>query len=165
MRPVTSREIRDRMRVARMRADTLPDLTCVEWPEIEYLVWDARRGTIAYLAIELDDQLHVIALQRPGGAVSTRVEMCTLCVTLHPAGGVGMWTFQARDARGRYYALGIRACARLECGDYVRGRLAPPLVTIGETLSMVDRRLRLRRNVTQFVRRALDMRMEGRRAS
>ena len=156
MRLRTTDEIRDRMRAARLRADALPELSELPWPEVDYLLWDGRRKTVAYLATEVDGELHVIALRKPdrndGGI---HAELCSLCLTLQPPRAVATWTHPMRDASGRYRSMGIRACRQLECGEYVTGRRTLPLVTLGERLSVDERRARLRRNLELFVRRAL----------
>jgi hypothetical protein len=47
-------------------------------------------------------------------------------------------------------------CSSLACADYARGALQPPSATaVHETLTVQERRTRLRRNVFAFVERVL----------
>jgi hypothetical protein len=53
--------------------------------------------------------------------------------------------------------VGLEMCASLACSDYARGaRKLPSATAVHETLSVEERKDRLRRNVHAFVERVLE---------
>jgi FBP C-terminal treble-clef zinc-finger len=118
--------------------------------DLDYVVWYSKNQRNAYLAAPFDGRLVAVHLQPPVRPVSARVAMCNICCTLHPAGGVGLWTARRRSPTGS--VVGEWICRRFECADYVGpGATFPPVSQLPETITAELRRQRLRSNLAGFL--------------
>ena len=97
-------------------------------------------------------------LKRASGGLTRRARMCSLCATTHSGQGVALLVAPRAGRSGRAgNTVGLEPRASLECSDYARGtRKLPSATAVHETLSVEERRDRLRRNVHAFVKRVLE---------
>ncbi|MET9796116.1 FBP domain-containing protein [Nocardiopsis alba] len=126
------------------------------WEEMEFLGWrDPRAQEHAYLVTDADEGLVGIALRlssggRGGGFFRTMA--CSLCLTVHPSGGVRLFNAPKRGAAGRKGdSVGLYVCEDLACPLYVRGLRTSPLIQPAETITREERVERLRDNLARFV--------------
>jgi treble-clef zinc-finger protein len=133
------------------------DLEDQPWDELDLLAWvDPRSPLAGYLVFPTPERGPVgVQLRRSAGAGTRRARMCALCATTHVGEGVALMVAPRAGKPGREgNTVGLEMCSSLECSSYARGVLKPPGVNfVRETLSVPERRERLRRNVMTFVDR------------
>lgn len=98
-----------------------------------------------------------VQLRHAGNGTARRARMCSLCTTTHGGQGVTLMVAPRAGRPGRDgNTVGLEMCTTLACADYARGALTPPGVSSAhETLTVEDRRARLRRNALAFVGRVM----------
>lgn len=163
MEPLTETDVRasfvnaTKGEIARMNLP--PDLDQQPWADLDLFGWiDPRAPRIGYLVVPTPDRGPVgVQLKRAAGGATRRARMCSLCATTHSGQGVGLMVAARAGRSGRAgNTVGLQMCSSLACADYARGALPPPSATaVHETLTVQERRARLRRNVLAFVERVL----------
>ena len=138
------------MRHAGLPEAVLRDLTPDRLAEnADYVVWYSKDKRNAYLVSPYGARLVTVRL-RPPRSVSERVAMCSLCCTVHPAGGIGLWTATRRQAVRS--VVGQWICREFDCAEYVRpGGIFPTLSQMPETITADQRGRRLRMNLARFI--------------
>ncbi|MFE1168158.1 FBP domain-containing protein [Nocardiopsis sp. NPDC058789] len=131
---------------------TLPVL---DWEDTDFLGWtDPKAPGRAYLVIESGEEPLGIALRLPTGnrkANFFKSMTCSFCLTVHPAGGVRLFSAPKPGKAGRQGdTVGLYVCADLACPSYVRGRRESALIQPAETITREERVQRLRLNVDRF---------------
>jgi hypothetical protein len=143
--------------IARMNLP--PDLDQQPWAELDLLGWvDPKSPLSGYLVVPMSDRGQVgVQLKRAAGGGTRRARMCSLCATTHSGQGVALMVAPRAGRSGRAgNTVGLQMCSSLACADYARGARMPPSATaVHETLTVEERRVRLRRNVLAFVERVL----------
>jgi hypothetical protein len=143
--------------IARMNLP--PDLDQQPWAELDLLAWvDPKAPRSGYLVVPASDGAPVgVQLKRAASGGTRRARMCSLCATTHSGQGVGLMVAPRAGRSGRAgNTVGLEMCSSLACSAYARGVMAPPSATaVHETLTVEERRLRLRRNVLAFLERVL----------
>lgn len=144
--------------VARMNLP--PDLDQQPWSELDLLGWvDPKTPRSGYLVVPVPDRGPVgVQLKRAPGEGTRRARMCSLCATTHSGQGVALMVAARAGRSGRAgNTVGLQMCSSLACSAYARGTLKPPSASaVHETLTVEERRARLRRNVLVFVERVLE---------
>ncbi len=145
-------------KIARMNLP--PDLDQRPWAELDLLGWvDPKAPLSGYLVVPMSERGPVgVQLQRAGGGGTRRARMCSLCATTHSGQGVALMVAPRAGRSGRAgNTVGLQMCSSLACADYARGaRMSPSATAVHETLTVEERRVRLRRNVLAFVERVLE---------
>lgn len=141
------------------RINLPPDLGERPWSELELLGWtDRKNPRSGYLMVSVPGQgLVGVQLRRAGDGTTRHARMCSLCATTHGGQGVALMVAPRAGRSGRAgNTVGLEMCTTLACADYARGALKPPsLSPAHETLTVADRRARLRRNALAFVDRVM----------
>lgn len=164
MEPLTETEVRasfvnaTKGEIARMNLP--PDLDQQPWAELDLLGWvDPKAPRSGYLVVPMSNRGPVgVQLKRAAGGGSRRARMCSLCATTHSGQGVALMVAPRAGRSGRTgNTVGLQMCSSLACSDYTLGTREPPSATVvHETLTVEQRRVRLRRNVLAFVARVLE---------
>jgi hypothetical protein len=143
--------------IARMNLP--PDLDQQPWAELDLLGWvDPKAPLNGYLVVPMSERGPVgVQLKRAAGGRTRRARMCSLCATTHSGQGVALMVAPRAGRSGRAgNTVGLQMCSSLACADYARGAQMPPSATAAhETLTVEERRVRLRRNALAFVERVL----------
>ena len=144
--------------IARMNLPV--DLHELPWAELDLLGWvDPKAPLSGYLVVPVPERGPVgVQLKRITGRGTRRARMCSLCATTHGGQGVALMVAPRAGRSGRAgNTVGLEMCASLACSAYARGALKPPSATaVHETLTIEERRERLRRNALAFVERVLE---------
>ncbi|MGN6128836.1 MAG: FBP domain-containing protein [Nocardioidaceae bacterium] len=142
------------------RINLPPDLDQQPWDELDLLGWvDPKAPRNGYLVVPTPDQGPVgVQLKRAATGGTRRARMCSLCATTHSGQGVALMVAPRAGRSGRAgNTVGLEMCSSLACSDYARGARKPPNATaVHETLTVEQRRTRLRHNVRAFVERVLE---------
>ena len=142
---------------ARMK---LPMLGDVAWDRLEFLGWrDPKAPDRGYLVAPWRGAIVGVALRaatRSGGHLA-RSSMCSLCLTVHAASGVTLFTAALAGSAGRNgNSAGTYMCDGLQCSRYVRGELkSDALIVPNETLDVEFRLERLRSKLEPFIAKIL----------
>ena len=143
--------------IARMNLP--PDFDHKPWVELEVLGWvDPKAPRTGYLVVPTPGKGTVgVQVKRVPGGGTRRARMCSLCATTHGGQGVALMVAPRAGRSGRAgNTVGLEMCSTLACPDYARGALAVPSATaVHETLTVDERRTRLRGTVLAFVERVL----------
>lgn len=135
------------------------DLTERPWPDLDFLGWrDPQSPARGHLVVPAsDDRLVGVALRASAGSAGrVRKNMCSLCMTVHPGGGVALLVAPRAGKAGQQgHSVGTYICADLQCSLYVRRKLTPGTPMMHETLSLDERIARLSANLDAFVGRVL----------
>jgi hypothetical protein len=144
--------------IARMNLP--PDLDEQSWAELDLLAWvDPKAPRSGCVVVSTSDRGPVgVQLKRAEGGGTRRARMCSLCATTHSGQGVALMVAPRAGRSGRSgNTVGLEMCASLACSAYARGVWKPPSASaVHETLTVEERRSRLRRNVHAFVARVLE---------
>jgi FBP C-terminal treble-clef zinc-finger len=149
--------------VARMN---VPPLADVAWDRLEFLGWrDPKAPDRGYLVTPWRGEFVGIAL-RAATRVRTglaRSSMCSLCLTVHAASGVTLFTAALAGSAGRNgNSAGTYICENLQCSRYVRGELkSAALIVPTETLDLATRLERLRLKAERFIEKILGGTLAG----
>jgi hypothetical protein len=142
------------------RMNLPPDLDEKPWAELDLLAWvDPKAPNSGYLVVPTSGRGAVgVQLKRASGGGTRRARMCSLCATTHSGQGVALMVAPRAGRSGRDgNTVGLEMCSSLACSSYARGTLKLPSATaVHETLTVEERRSRLRRNVQAFVERVLE---------
>ncbi|MEU3018641.1 MULTISPECIES: FBP domain-containing protein [unclassified Nocardiopsis] len=135
---------------------TLPTpLPPLDWEDTDFLGWiDPKAPGRAYLVVDSGEHPLGIALRLPTGnrkANFFKSMTCSFCLTVHPAGGVRLFSAPKPGRAGRQGdTVGLYVCADLACPLYVRGKRESALIQPAETITREERVQRLRLNVHRF---------------
>ncbi len=104
-----------------------PDLSVIEWADLDFLGWVHPSGHLGYIATRSpnDGRLCGIVLrrfERPTRRV--RLDMCSLCHHVHSSGGTAMFSITELGSRGRRSISNV-VCSDLACSLRVRNKLNP----------------------------------------
>ncbi|MCX6468004.1 MAG: FBP domain-containing protein [Corynebacteriales bacterium] len=162
MEPVTDSDIRASFVNAtkgEMKRIVLPrDLSETRWEDIDFLGWvDPTYAGRSYVVTPDDDGLVGVALRYETGG-SRKAQMCKICLTTHPSGGVSLMTARKAGEAGRKgNTVGTYICTDLDCSLYARGKKTPALgKQYREDLDVESKIDRVRQNLAAFVARVSD---------
>ncbi|MBR8741505.1 FBP domain-containing protein [Nocardiopsis sp. MG754419] len=132
----------------------------LDWEDTDFLGWvDPKAPNRAYLVVDAGEHPIGVALRLPNGNRTTDYftsMTCSFCVTVHPAGGVRLFSAPKPGKAGRQGdTVGLYVCADLACPLYVRGKRESALIQPAETITREERVQRLRVNVDRFATRFL----------
>lgn len=138
----------------------LPTLAEVAWDRLEFLGWrDPKAPDRGYLVAPWRGRVVGIALRAATRSRSrlARSSMCSLCLTVHAASGVTLFTAALAGSAGRNgNSAGTYICDNLQCSRYVRGDLtSDALIIPNETLDLELRLDRLRSKLDPFIEKIL----------
>ncbi len=139
------------------------DLDGRPWADLDFLGWtDPTYAGRCYIVVPGDvtaDEggLTGVALRHETGG-SRRAQMCKICLTTHPSGGVSLMTANKSGEAGRKgNSVGTYMCTDLDCPLYARGTKTPALgKQYREDLDMEAKIERVRVNLSAFVARVSD---------
>ncbi|GAA2055622.1 FBP domain-containing protein [Williamsia deligens] len=133
-------------------------LGTLDFENLDFLGWaDATYAGRCYVVTPgVDDEIVGIALRRAAGG-TRRAQMCTICLTTHPSGGVALMSAaKAGPAGRRGDTVGAYICADLACSAYARGTKTPSLgKQYKEDLDIAAKVTRVRENMAAFVARVV----------
>ncbi|MBT0566902.1 FBP domain-containing protein [Williamsia sp. CHRR-6] len=163
MLPLTETQIRSSFvncTQGEVKRITVPrDLADQRWDDLDFFGWnDPTYAGRAYLvAPGSDDQLIGVALRYETGG-TRKAQMCKICLTTHPSGGVSLMTARKPGAAGRNgNTVGTYICTDLDCSLYARGEKTPALGRqYREDLDVGSKIDRVRANVAAFLARVSD---------
>lgn len=160
MHPLTESEIRASfVNCSKGEAKRLPvprDLAATSWDRLEFLGWrDPQSRVRAYLVTEREGAAYGVVLRTTDGSAGRpRKNICSLCLTPHPSGGVVLMVApRAGKAGQKGDSVGTYVCADLACSAYVRGRRVPGTSRLPETLTAEQQAERLAGNLETFLGR------------
>jgi FBP C-terminal treble-clef zinc-finger len=138
----------------------VPMLTDIAWDRLEYLGWrDPKAPDRGYLVAPWRGEIVGIAVRAATRSRSrlARSSMCSLCLTVHAASGVSLFTAAlAGSGRRDGNSAGTYMCDNLQCSRYVRGELkSDALIVPNETLALEVRLERLRSKLDPFIEKIL----------
>jgi FBP C-terminal treble-clef zinc-finger len=138
----------------------VPGLADVAWDRLEFLGWrDPKAPDRGYLVAPWRGETIGIALRAASRSRSriARSSMCSLCLTVHAASGVTLFTAALAGSAGRNgNSAGTYICDNLQCSRYVRGDLkSDALIVPNETLDVEIRLDRLRSKLDPFIEKIL----------
>ncbi|WP_328535290.1 FBP domain-containing protein [Streptomyces sp. NBC_00344] len=136
------------------------DLEERPWGDLDFLGWrDPGAPERVYLVVEHDGGLVGLALRAVTAAKRgfTSRSMCSLCLTTHTSGGVGLMTARRPGEAGRQgNTVGQYLCTDLACSLYIRGkRKTAAGWGFEETLSPDEKIARTRSNLSAFIDRVI----------
>jgi len=138
----------------------IPTLADVAWDRLEFFGWrDPKAPDRGYLVAPWRGEVVGIAL-RAATRSRTRIarsSMCSLCLTVHAASGVTLFTAALAGSAGRNgNSAGTYMCDNLQCSRYIRGELkSDALIVPNETLDLEIRVERLRSKLDPFIEKIL----------
>jgi hypothetical protein len=157
MEPVTERDIRASFincsKGAAQRLAVPRDLDLRPWDDLDFLGWsDPSSPGRSYVVVPQGDRFVGVALRRDTRG-SRRAQMCAICLTPHPNGGVSLMAAAKAGAAGRQgNTVGTYLCADLACSLYARRKKAPALGRqYREDFDTDERVALLRSNVEAFI--------------
>ena len=131
----------------------LPELEAVDWGVLDYFGWLHPAGHLGYVALRLDGEAVGLALRRTlFRGRRRRTHMCAWCHTLHPAGGVAMFSRAVDGSDGRR-TIGQNLCKSLDCSLRLRNLTSDPRLVMPETIDLSRKVLRLQLSLSSYVRR------------
>jgi hypothetical protein len=159
MHPVTEDDIRASFaNCSQGEANRIPmprDLADVPWPELDFLGWrDLGAQDRAYLVAPRGGRLTGVMLRSAASRKGfLRRNLCSLCLTTHPGGGVSLMTGRkAGDAGRQGNSAGLYLCADLACSLYIRGVKSPGAGSrLEETLSLDEQVGRMTGKLEEFL--------------
>lgn len=159
MRELTTEEIRSSFvncpKGEAKRMHFPPTMPLLDWEDTDFLGWtDPKAPNRAYLVVDSGEEPVGVALRLPSGNRKANFftsMTCSFCVTVHPAGGVRLFSAPKPGRAGKQGdTVGLYVCADLACPLYVRGRRESALIQPAETITREERIQRLRINVNRF---------------
>lgn len=160
MSPLTEQQIRASfVNCSKGEAKRLPvprDLSDRPWERLDFLGWrDPQSRTRGYLVAERDGgPVGIVLRSTDGSAGRPRKNLCSLCLTPHPPGGVALMVAPRAGKAGQNGdSVGDYVCADLQCSAYVRGRRVPGMSRLPETLTPEEQVARLVANLETFLAR------------
>lgn len=159
MDPVTERDIRSSfVNCSKGNAKRLPtprNLDDLPWDDLDFLGWsDPSFHGRTYVVVPRDDRLVGIAMRHETGGFR-RTQMCTICLTTHPGGGVSLMVARKTGDSGRQgNTVGTYMCDDLACSLYARRKKTPSLGRQFRDDTPLDERIaRVRANIDAFIGR------------
>ncbi|HWU21346.1 MAG TPA: FBP domain-containing protein [Nocardioides sp.] len=159
MSPLTEAEIRASFvncsKGEAKRLSVPRDLAAQPWDDLDFLGWrDPQARARGYLVAPHESGLIGVVLRAPDATSATRKNICSLCITLHPRGGVTLLVAPRSGRAGaKGDSVGTYICADLRCSLYARKKLTTGTAAMHETLEVEQRVERLRGNLADFLRR------------
>jgi len=164
MRSLTEQDIRDSFvncsKGEAKRLATPRGLDELPWDHLDFLGWrDPGAPDRGYLVTERDGNLVGVTLRFPSSRRGfLRRSMCSLCLTIHPGGGVSLMTARKTGPAGREGdSVGLYMCTDLACSLYVRGRKMPGGGSrFEESLTVAEQIARVTDNLSAFLDKLYD---------
>ena len=161
MLPVTEDDIRASFaNCSQGEATRIPmprDLADTPWPDLDFLGWrDLGAQDRAYLVTPRGAGLTGVMLRSATGRKGfLRRNLCSLCLTTHPGGGVALMTGRkAGDAGRQGNSAGLYLCSDLACSLYIRRVKSPGAGSrMEETLSVDQQIGRMSGKLEEFLGR------------
>ena len=162
MHPVTEDAIRASFsNCSQGEAKRIPmprDLADVPWSDLDFLGWrDLGAQDRAYLVTPRGDGLTGVMLRSAATRKGfLRRNLCSLCLTTHPGGGVSLMTGRkAGDAGRQGNSVGLYLCSDLACSLYIRGTKSPGAAAdrMEETLNVEEQVGRMAGKLEEFLTR------------
>ncbi|MGX6510735.1 FBP domain-containing protein [Rhodococcus sp. SJ-2] len=159
MLPVTERDIRSSFincsKGDAKRLSVPADLDNLPWDDLDFLGWtDPSYPGRCYVVTEQGDRLVGVALRHESGG-RRPAQMCSICQTTHPNGGVHLMAARKTGDDGRRgNTIGTYMCADLDCSLYARRKKTPSGGRLYRDDSPLDGRIeRVRSNLDAFIAR------------
>ncbi|WP_246136449.1 FBP domain-containing protein [Leekyejoonella antrihumi] len=110
----------------------LPDLSAPDWSSLDYFGWpDARRPLLAYVAMEIDDELVCVLLRKPESTSRRRI-LCAWCQDVHEGDSATFYVAPRAGASGRQgNTIGTVICSDFRCS--ANARRAPKITEMNST--------------------------------
>ncbi|MFD4367117.1 FBP domain-containing protein [Rhodococcus sp. NPDC058521] len=159
MDPITEREIRSSfVNCSKGDAKRLPTPTNLDerpWDDLDFLGWsDPSFPGRTYLVVPHEDRLVGVAMRHEIGG-RRKSQMCTICLTTHPSGGVSLMVARKTGDSGRRgNTVGTYMCEDLACPLYARRKKTPALGRqFRDDTPLEDRVEKVRTNIDAFISR------------
>ncbi|MGW0880085.1 FBP domain-containing protein [Streptomyces sp. NPDC002671] len=159
MRPLAEQDLRNSFvncSKGEAKRLTVPrDLGERPWDDLDFLGWrDPGAPDRSYLVAERAGEPVGVALRFPASRRGfLHRSMCSVCLTVHPGGGVSLMTARKAGPAGREgNSVGLYMCTDLACSLYVRGKKVPESGTrLEESLTLEEQIARLTGNLSAFL--------------
>jgi hypothetical protein len=132
------------------------DLDSQPWERLDFLGWrDPQSRVRGHLVAERDGAPYGVVLRATDpSAGRPRKNLCALCLTPHPPGGVTLMVAPRAGKAGQNGdSVGTYMCTDLQCSAYVRGKRVAGSSRMPETLSQEQQIERLVENLETFLKR------------
>lgn len=157
MLPLSERDIRSSFincsKGDAKRLSVPADLDGLPWDDLDFLGWsDPSYAGRCYVVTEQGDRLVGVALRHESGG-RRPAQMCSICQTTHPNGGVRLMAASKTGEAGRRgNTVGTYMCADLDCSLYARRIKTPSGGRQYRDDSPLDGRIeRVRANLNAFI--------------
>lgn len=104
-----------------------PDLTIINWQELDYLGWIDPSGHRGYVVLQSPNTGEVCGITMNRSRRESRklrMEMCSWCYYVHKGNGTAMFTVMVKGSEGRHI-LGNAICKNLDCSLRIRNLVDP----------------------------------------
>jgi hypothetical protein len=134
------------------------DLDTTNWSDLDFFGWrDQAAPQRAYLVTESAGRLLGVVLRVAPHNGPARRSMCSLCLTMHPGGGVSLMTARKAGAKGlQGNSVGTYICTDLACSLYLRGKKTATARRIDETITLAEQIERTTTNLDGFLHRIVE---------
>ncbi|MAI41517.1 MAG: FBP domain-containing protein [Candidatus Azotimanducaceae bacterium] len=133
----------------------LPDVSVIEWNNLDYLGWVHPSGSQAYVVLVSPETGRLaggILNRTLRVSIRQRFEMCSWCHHVHRYNGTAMFTLSVKGTRGRHY-IGKVLCKNLDCSLRIRN-LIEPSSYMTETLYTEARVWRMQKSMHRWLKKA-----------
>lgn len=133
----------------------LPDLTTLDWQNLDYLSWINPSGHLAYMVVVSPETGRVTGstLHRAiRGSLIPRYEMRSWCHQVHGNDGTALFSVDVKGSSGRHL-LGKALCKNLDCSLRIRGLVNPPSYMV-ETSYPNARIWRMQKSMYRWLKKA-----------
>ncbi len=145
--PLTTEQVADSFSKRDRKKLWIPNLSSINWNEIDYLSWQHRDGSVWYVVYNLMGENHGIIMERTDPANYIN-KQCGWCATVNSGANVALFT--TRHATEKNRVVGQYVCGRLDCSDYIRGKKEPSVAHYASYLDLRTRVQNLRTHLDEF---------------
>ncbi len=151
MRPLQREQLISAFRPEDLERLSLPDLSRVPWPKLDFLGWCDRDGDTGFLVVEDNGAASGLVLDRMAIRTSNaRTFMCSICRTCHGMRGIANFTYRSQRTDS-YNTWTDTFCGDLQCSLYVRGLLNSDVSQFYETITVERKVARLQEGVERLL--------------
>lgn len=134
------------------------DLDTTAWSDLDFFGWrDPAAPQRAYLVAESAGRLVGVVLRVAPQGGPARRGMCSLCLTMHPGGGVSLMTARKAGRQGQQgNSVGTYICSDLACSLYLRGKRTSTARRMDETITLAEQIERTNAKLYGFLDRIVE---------
>lgn len=148
MAPLSRSEILALYTKREQRELRTPDLSKIDWENLDYFGWKHPSGHLGYMIYEYLGDLRGLVLTPTRGSGRLISKICSWCAIPQLGDGITLFSTPSKTDSNR--SVGNYACADLQCSLYIRGLKQTGSAKLNETLTIPERSSRLRANLNNF---------------